>query len=107
MEEVTSIKRFNEILSRYPFVFVDFSAEWCGPCRRIAPLIEDLAEEYRNIKFIKLDCDDFGELCKRYKVRSLPTFILFNEEEVVETIEGAKITQVKYLLDRFKTTPSF
>ena len=71
-------------------VFVDFWAEWCGPCRMVSPVVEDLAGEYEGkVKFVKVNVDEAGELASRYNVFSIPTLILFNKGEVVSQQVGA------------------
>lgn len=108
MEEITSIKRFGDIINKYTYVFIDFSAEWCGPCKKIAPEIEELAEEYEDtIKFVKIDCDNFKPLAGGYGVKSLPTFILLHDGEEVGRVKGANIEKVKAMLKSFQEEPSF
>ena len=71
-------------------VFVDFWAEWCGPCRMVSPVVEDLAGEYEGkVKFVKVNVDEAGELASKYNVFSIPTLILFNKGEVVSQQVGA------------------
>lgn len=71
-------------------VFVDFWAEWCGPCRMVSPVVEDLAGEYEGkVKFVKVNVDEAGELASRYNVFSIPTLILFNNGQVVSQQVGA------------------
>lgn len=71
-------------------VIVDFWAAWCGPCRMIAPIIEDLSEEYQGkIKVGKLDVDENQQTAIRYGVRSIPTVLFIKNGEVKDTIIGA------------------
>lgn len=70
-------------------VLVDFWAEWCGPCRMIAPTFEKLARNFENdITFAKVDVDELPEVTSRYAVRSIPTLILFQEGNVAERVVG-------------------
>ncbi|MCX6173190.1 MAG: thioredoxin [Ignavibacteriales bacterium] len=71
-------------------VIVDFWAAWCGPCKMIAPIIEDLAGEYEGkVKIGKLDVDENQQTAIKYGVRSIPTVLFLKDGKVVETIIGA------------------
>lgn len=71
-------------------VFVDFWAEWCGPCRMVSPVIEELAREYEGrVDFVKVNVDDANELASRYNVFSIPTLALFKNGQVVDQQVGA------------------
>ena len=70
-------------------VLVDFWAEWCGPCKMIAPLLDELAEEKVNqVKIGKVNVDDNQELATRFGIRAIPTLLLFQGGQVKETIVG-------------------
>jgi thioredoxin 1 len=70
-------------------VLVDFWAEWCGPCRMIAPILENLAEEYSgSLKITKLDVDHNPQTAMKFGVQSIPTLILFKDGEPIERIIG-------------------
>lgn len=71
-------------------VLVDFWAEWCGPCRMIAPVLEDLAKEYAGkVKIVKVNVDDSSVSAATYGVRGIPTLLLFKNGQVVDTKVGA------------------
>ena len=79
-------------------VLVDFWAEWCGPCKMIAPILEDIAEEQGDaVTIAKLNVDEAGDIARRFEVMSIPTLILFQNGEPVKRIVGAKPKQA--LLD--------
>ncbi len=70
-------------------VLVDFWAAWCGPCRLVAPLVEELAEEYEGkISFAKLDVDQNPKMASKYGVMSIPTLLIFKKGEPVSNIVG-------------------
>ena len=72
-------------------VVVDFWAEWCGPCKMIAPILTEIAEENRGkVTIAKLNVDENPDLAMRYGVRSIPTLLVFNNGEVAKTLIGAK-----------------
>ena len=70
-------------------VLVDFWAEWCGPCKMIAPLLDELADEKAGqLKIAKVNVDDNQELATRFGIRAIPTLLLFKDGQVKETIVG-------------------
>ena len=72
-------------------VLVDFWAEWCGPCKMIAPVLEDIAKEHAGrIQIAKLNVDDNPNIARRYDVMSIPTLLVFNDGEVKKRLVGAK-----------------
>ena len=87
--EITD-SNFNEIITKNDVVLVDFWAEWCGPCRMIAPMIEELANEYDGKAVIgKLDVDNNQESSIKFGVRSIPTLLVFKDGEMVDRHVGA------------------
>ena len=87
--EITD-SNFNDVISKNKTVLVDFWAEWCGPCRMIGPVIEELANEYEGKAIIgKLDVDSNPESSVKYGVRSIPTIITFKDGEIVDRQVGA------------------
>ncbi|MGB3638348.1 MAG: thioredoxin [Rivularia sp. (in: cyanobacteria)] len=92
MSTVTQVKEseFDTLLKSENLLVVDFSASWCGPCRVVAPLVEQLAQEHEDIKVVKIDVDQDKPLAKRYEVRSIPAVLMFKNGELVENIVGVK-----------------
>lgn len=71
-------------------VFVDFWAEWCGPCRMVSPVVEELASEYEGkVNFVKVNVDEANELASKYNVFSIPTLAIFNKGQLVSQQVGA------------------
>lgn len=80
----------KEVLDADKLVLVDFFAEWCGPCKMVAPIIEELSGEMDNVKFVKVNVDENQELAGSYSVFSIPTFIMFKDGKIVSQFVGAK-----------------
>ena len=90
VKELTSNDFKTEVLESDSPVLVDFWAEWCGPCKVIAPVIEELAVDYDGkVKFGKLNVDDHNQVASEYGVRSIPTLLVFKNGAVVNQIVGA------------------
>lgn len=86
---LTSQNFEEEVLKSEKPVLVDFWATWCGPCKMIAPIFEELAEEYKNeVKFGKVNVDEQQSLAVKYGVTSIPTLILFKNGEIIKTSVG-------------------
>ena len=82
-------ENFDAVLASNPVVVVDFWATWCGPCKMIAPIIEEIAKDYEgSVKVCKLDVDNAPALATRYGVMSIPTLLLFKDGEVVSSSVG-------------------
>ena len=69
-------------------VLVDFYAEWCGPCKMLGPVIEEISEEVDNCEFYKVNIDEAGELAERYGIMSIPTLLIFEKGELVNQVVG-------------------
>lgn len=82
----------QEVLKSDVPVLVDFFAEWCGPCKQMAPVIEELAKEYEGqpVKIAKLNVDEAGDIPQKYGILSIPTFKIFKGGEVVDEFMGAQ-----------------
>jgi len=89
--QITDAKAWEtDVISSDKPVFVDFWAEWCGPCRMVGPVVEELAGDYEGkVNFVKVNVDQAGELASKYNIFSIPTLILLHKGVVIAQQVGA------------------
>ena len=106
LEELLRQQNLNEIVSKTPVVelssqdfdqekeknellLVDFWAEWCGPCKSMHPIFTRMAKKYKSVRFARVNVDNSQDIATRYGVQSIPTFIMFKNGKVANTMVGA------------------
>jgi len=80
-------ENFNEII-KSGLTLVDFYADWCGPCKMLSPIIEEVAVELNDLKIIKVNVDEHGDIAQKYGVMSIPTLILFKDGNEIDKSIG-------------------
>ncbi|MFW5905247.1 MAG: thioredoxin [archaeon] len=86
---IDSPDHFQEVTSKYDVVLTDFYADWCGPCKMLEPIVEELAQE-TDAAMAKVDVDEQQTLAQQYRVQGVPTMVLFSGGEVAEQIVGVR-----------------
>ena len=103
MAEILTSENFKEkVVEAKGTVLVDFFATWCGPCKMIAPAVEQLATEYEGKAAVyKVDVDEAQDIGMEYKIMSIPTLVVFKDGQEAERVRGAvSMTELKDLLER-------
>ena len=88
IEELTDSNFKQNVIDFKGIVVVDFWAQWCGPCRKLMPLMEQIQNEFQEVKFYKIDADKNINSAKEYGISSLPTVLIFKDGEVKEIMAG-------------------
>ena len=89
---------FNEVIKEKK-VLVDCFANWCGPCKMLSPVLDNLSEEIKDYNFYKLDVDKANDIAVNYNVMSIPTLLIFNDGSLVNRIVGLKsVNEIKEML---------
>ena len=80
----------EEVINSDKPVLIDFWASWCGPCRMVGPIIDEIAEEHPEYKVVKINVDEEVELASRYRVSSIPTLLVMKDGQIVQQSVGAR-----------------
>ncbi len=89
-DAVTSATWEQEVLKASDLVLVDFWAVWCGPCRMVAPIVDELAKEYEGkVKVLKLNTDENADIASKYRIMGIPTLMFFKNGQTVDQVVGA------------------
>ena len=80
----------NEVLNSDKTVLLDFWASWCAPCRRVVPIVEEIADERRDIKVGKINVDEEPELANKFSIMSIPTLVVIKNGKIVQQVSGAR-----------------
>ena len=100
MAQIATNTNFDGLLQDEKLVIVDFWATWCGPCRMLSPLLDEVEEEMAKITVVKVNVDDADEIAMRYRIMSIPTLIFFKDGKMVDRSVGAM--PKSSLIDRIK-----
>ena len=88
MKMITSVEEFNSVISSGS-VLVDFFATWCGPCKMLTPVLEELSEEMADkATIVKVDVDELGDIASQYRIMSIPALFVFKNGELKEKVVG-------------------
>lgn len=88
VEHISKADFGNKVLESKGITIVDFFADWCGPCKMLAPVVEELAKSHPEAHFYKVNVDEENELAVKYRVMSIPTLVVFKDGEAVKTSVG-------------------
>ncbi len=100
MKVIETVKEFEDTLKENGLVFVDFFADWCGPCKMLAPVVEELAAETPDVAFVKVNVDDLPDLAQKLGIMSIPAVFIFKDgEPAANTVGFQPKESLKAVLD--------
>lgn len=94
MNIIQNTNEYDELLKNNKSVFVDFYADWCGPCKMVGPIVEELSNEETDVKFVKVNVDNTPDIAQRYGIMSIPTLLAFKDGELAGSIVGFQPKEV-------------
>jgi thioredoxin 1 len=103
---LNSESQFKTLISSSKVTLVDWFAEWCGPCKAVAPELDRMEKEFPQIQFIKVDVDKFPSLAAAYSVSAMPTFTFIKNSKSLDTIVGADVNKIRLLLSKLGSSSS-
>ena len=102
VEYIEKLDDFLEIIKSDKLVIVDFTATWCGPCKRIAPEFENLSTVHTDCIFKKVDVDEGVEISEHCEISSMPTFHFYKNDKMLDSFSGANIENLKAYIAKYK-----
>lgn len=93
MKQVNENDFIQEVLDEVKLTFVDFYADWCGPCQMLKPILEEASNNYPNIKIVKVNVDQNASLCGEYNIYSIPHVLIFKDGVVVDQFIGYRTSE--------------
>lgn len=101
---IVSLEQLNDFIKYNKYVLIDFTATWCGPCKRIAPYYNSLEEKYNSILFTKVDVDDASDVAEFYNISSMPTFIMLENGKIINRFSGANTDDLLKMIENVTET---
>ncbi|KIO22520.1 hypothetical protein M407DRAFT_245157 [Tulasnella calospora MUT 4182] len=99
---ITTLDEFNELINSGKIICIDFWATWCGPCRMISPVFEELSEseDFAEAEFYKVDVDEASDISEEVGIKAMPTFMVYKDGEKLGELAGADSGKLKKLLNK-------
>nr|XP_043625350.1 thioredoxin H2-like [Erigeron canadensis] len=94
--------QFQSSTTSDKLMVIDFSAAWCGPCKFIEPAVHDLAVEFSDVDFVKIDIDELPDVAKDFEVQAMPTFVLVKKGKERERIVGVKTDELHRMIEKHR-----
>jgi thioredoxin 1 len=105
VKAVTDYSEFQNEIKKPGLVVVDYFATWCGPCKIISPIFEQLKDKYPNVTFLKVDVDEADEIAQERQIQSMPTFQFFVAGNMVEEFHGADSKRLEEIIIQYDKPP--
>ena len=96
-----NIDQWNDLYKSDKKIIIDYSATWCGPCKLLLPVLKLLSDKFPDITFVKIDVDDFEELCMENEISCMPTIHFMHNKEIKHIVEGLDLEKIVNLTENF------
>ncbi|KAE8672417.1 Thioredoxin H2 [Hibiscus syriacus] len=93
---------FNSVKESPKLMVIDFSASWCGPCKFMEPALNDMADRFTDVAFVKLDVDELPDVAQEFGVQGMPTFVLLKNGKEVDRVVGAQKNELEKKVDKHR-----
>ncbi|RDX63847.1 Thioredoxin H2 [Mucuna pruriens] len=93
---------FDALKQTNKLMVINFTASWCGPCKLMDPVIQQLAAKYRDVEFAKIDVDELMEVSQDFQVQTMPTFMLIKKDKVTDKVVGAKQEELQRVIEKHR-----
>ncbi|KAL2252432.1 UNVERIFIED_CONTAM: Thioredoxin H2 [Sesamum indicum] len=103
LSSTSGLRTFNAV----EIMVVDFSATWCGPCKFMEPVFNNLSAKYSDVDFVKIDVDELSDVSREFGVQAMPTFLLLKQGKEVERVVGAKKDELEQKILKHREAPKF
>ncbi|KAL0395660.1 UNVERIFIED_CONTAM: Thioredoxin H2 [Sesamum calycinum] len=105
LSSTSGLRTFNAV--EIVAMVVDFSATWCGPCKFMEPVFNNLAAKYTDVDFVKIDVDELSDISREFGVQAMPTFLMLKQGKEVERVIGAKKDELEQKIRKHREAPKF
>lgn len=103
IQHVSSLSDHESLLKENKQVILDFHATWCGPCKKISPILDEACKVNKNVVFAKVDIDEVSELAQKYEITGVPTLVYVSEEKEIDRVVGFSLQAVQKLIEKAST----
>jgi thioredoxin 1 len=100
IQHIASYSEFESLLKENKNVILDFHATWCGPCKKVSPILDEAVKNNDTVVFAKIDIDEVSELAQKYEITGVPTLVYVSEEKEIDRVVGFSVQNIQKLIEK-------